>query len=88
MAGKLPKPECYVCGKTARWSIMFCSKACAAHIAIGLFEGTDDWFWCPDCRDWVNIERYMDFHYGGRKLRKCYGTKAICVTEYMKEVKA
>ena len=32
---------------------MFCSMKCAAHITLELFEGTDDWSWCPACKSWV-----------------------------------
>ena len=73
------KPKCYSCGKTASWSIMFCSKKCAAHIALELFEGSWDWFWCSDCKSWVNVEPYSEYHYGD--TGKCYG-ETISVSEY------
>ena len=78
------KPKCYSCGKTASWSIMFCSKKCAAHIALELFEESCDWFWCPDCKSWVNEEPYEDYHISfttSQDLGKCYG-EIISVSEY------
>tara|TARA_Y100000310_G_scaffold342827_1_gene447676 strand:+ start:1134 stop:1385 length:252 start_codon:yes stop_codon:yes gene_type:complete len=81
MAMTLPKPKCYACGKRASWSIMFCSKKCAANIALGLFEGTDDWFWCQDCKSWVNEDSDLDSHFDLNKSGKCYG-KTISLSEY------
>jgi hypothetical protein len=61
---------------------MFCSKSCAAHIALGIIEETSDWFWCSDCKSWVNVEPYSEYHYGD--TGKCYG-ETISVSEYRKE---
>ena len=78
----LPKPKCYnLCGKPASWSIMFCSKKCAAEIALELFEGTDDWFWCQDCKSWVNEDSGSDSHFNLSSSGRCYG-KTISLSEY------
>ncbi len=79
------KPKCYSCGKTASWSIMFCSKKCAAHIALELFEGSWDWFWCSDCTDWVNDDPYTDYHSSASaNSGECYG-ETISLDEYRRE---